>query len=312
MKNKFFRLIKKRDQQPARHEIEIEIPTTPHVANFSPNRQEGKTGKFGSVHVQPQLMAACAQSVGKARDHNEDSVFCMTTFTGNLGQQRPAGLYIVADGMGGHQQGEVASDIAIRSIAHEVIQRFFLEQNGSVSEIADNELEEMLGTAVMQAHQLIAQAAPGSGTTLTSALINNGKMTLAHVGDSRLYLINSDHVASVLTRDHSLVNRMIELGHLTEEEAAVHPQRNVLYRALGQGEIEPEISTHPLPKAGYLMLCSDGLWGVVPQKEIVRIISENSDIGNTVQELVDAANHAGGPDNISVILVRLPTMNLIA
>jgi serine/threonine protein phosphatase PrpC len=111
----------------------------------------------------------------------------------------------------------------------------------------------------------------------------------------------------VLTRDHSLVMRMLEMGHLTEQEASVHPQRNVLYRALGQGEpFSPDISTSPLPNAGYLLLCTDGLWGVVPQTEMSRIIKTASTPESACQQLIDAANKAGGPDNISAILVRIP------
>ena len=110
-----------------------------------------------------------------------------------------------------------------------------------------------------------------------------------------------------LTRDHSLVRRLEELGQLTPEEAAIHPQRNVLYRALGQGEpFEPEIITAPLPQPGYLLVCSDGLWGVVPEERMGEIIKSAPLLSTACQGLIDAANAAGGPDNISAILVRLP------
>jgi len=110
-----------------------------------------------------------------------------------------------------------------------------------------------------------------------------------------------------LTRDHSLVMRMIELGQLTAEEAQIHPQRNVLYRALGQGDpFAPDVSTSPLPDSGYILLCSDGLWGVVGEDEIVRLISKAPNPHIASQLLVDAANTNGGPDNISAILIRIP------
>jgi serine/threonine protein phosphatase PrpC len=110
-----------------------------------------------------------------------------------------------------------------------------------------------------------------------------------------------------LTRDHSLVKRLEELGQLTPEEAAIHPQRNVLYRALGQGEpFEPEVITAPVPDSGYLLICSDGLWGVVPERELGMIIKNSTTLHDACQYMVDAANEAGGPDNISAILVRLP------
>ena len=114
---------------------------------------------------------------------------------------------------------------------------------------------------------------------------------------------------NVLTRNHSLVMRMIELGQLTEEEAAVHPQRNVLYRALGQGEpFLPDVTTFPIPKSHYFLICSDGLWGVVPEEEISQIILSAPNPQVACQLLVNAANDHGGPDNITAILVQLPEL----
>lgn len=119
--------------------------------------------------------------------------------------------------------------------------------------------------------------------------------------------ISPNGKAEVLTRDHSLVARLIELGQLTTEEAATHPQRNVLYRALGQGEpFDPDISMLQAPRDGFLLLCSDGLWGVITQEELVKIVIDHPDPYIACQKLVEAANTAGGPDNISVILVHLP------
>jgi len=132
-------------------------------------------------------------------------------------------------------------------------------------------------------------------------------MIISHVGDSRVYVIDMNGIMRPLTRDHSLVKRLEELGQLTPEEAAIHPQRNVLYRALGQGEpFDPEIITTPLPQPGYLLICSDGLWGVVPNEELGKIIINANTPHQACREMVDAANDAGGPDNITAILVRLP------
>jgi len=111
----------------------------------------------------------------------------------------------------------------------------------------------------------------------------------------------------VLTRDHSLVKRLVELGQITPEEAAIHPKRNVLYRALGQGEpFEPDVHSATAPNAGYLLICSDGLWGVVPETEMFRLITSAESPQQACQNLVIAANEAGGPDNITAILVRMP------
>ncbi len=112
-----------------------------------------------------------------------------------------------------------------------------------------------------------------------------------------------------VTKDHSLVGRLIELGQITEEEAAVHPQRNVLYRALGQSEpFEPDLDIQTFPRPGHLMICSDGLWGVVPEEEMRRIIMNSPSLPDACQQLTAAANDAGGPDNITVILGSIPRL----
>jgi len=142
---------------------------------------------------------------------------------------------------------------------------------------------------------------------MTAALILGNQMTIAHVGDSRAYLIGKNGQFEALTRDHSLVNRLVELGQITTDEAAVHPQRNVLYRALGQGEpFDPDIHSIQIPGSGFLLLCSDGLWSVVSESELQNLVRTSSSPEDTCQRMVEAANAAGGPDNISAILIRLP------
>ena len=160
---------------------------------------------------------------------------------------------------------------------------------------------------VLEAHKAILKQASGGGTTLTAALIVGEQITIAHIGDSRAYAISRDGKMEVLTRDHSLVKRLEELGQITSEEAAIHPQRNVLYRALGQGEpFDPDIITAPMPEGGFLLLCSDGLWGAVPQEEMLKLITSNQSPFEACRLMVEAANKAGGPDNISAVLARLP------
>lgn len=253
-----------------------------------------------------QLIAAAGQSVGRQRELNEDSMLALTsTLAGNSGDV-PFGLYVVADGMGGHEYGEVASNVAVRTIANYVLRKFHSYLFEIDASSPDESIQEILTESVTQAQRAIHEAAEGSGTTLTAALVLGQQITIAHVGDSRAYTIYQDGRMEVVTRDHSLVRRLEELGQLTPEEAAVHPQRNVLYRALGQGEIlEPDIFTLPFPTQGYLMLCSDGLWGVVEQQNMYKIISDAPNLAEACQKLVNAANAAGGPDNISVILVQM-------
>ena len=253
-----------------------------------------------------QLIAACGQSAGKQRDLNEDSLLAITsTLAGNSGNT-PFGLYIVADGMGGHQFGEVASNAAIRTVSGTILRKFHPYLFNLKPEPLDESLQEIMQSAVSEAQKVVQREAPGSGTTLTAALILGQQMTIAHVGDSRAYMIYADGRIETITRDHSLVKRLEELGHISPAEAENYPHRNVLYRALGQGELlEPDIFTIPFPTTGTLLLCSDGLWGVISEHELLRAVRDTANLQRACQNLVAAANNAGGPDNISVVLVQL-------
>jgi len=253
-----------------------------------------------------QLISAGGQSVGKQRELNEDSLLTITTtMAGNSGNL-PFGLYIIADGMGGHQFGEVASNAAIRTVAGYVLRKFHPYLFQVKTDTMDESFQEIMQAAVSEAQRSIQREAPGSGTTLTAALVVGQQITVAHVGDSRAYFVYPDGRIEAITRDHSLVQRLQELGHITQEEAENYPHRNVLYRALGQGEIlEPDIFNIGFPQPGILMLCSDGLWGVVAEQDLVRSINEAPNLQRACQNLVTAANIAGGPDNISVVLAQL-------
>jgi serine/threonine protein phosphatase PrpC len=253
-----------------------------------------------------QLVAAAGQSVGKQRELNEDSLLALTsTMAGNSGNL-PFGLYIVADGMGGHQFGEVASNAAIRTVAGFVFKKFAPYLFQIKADMLQESFQEIMAAAVNEAQRIIQREAPGSGTTLTAALVLGQQVTIAHVGDSRAYFVYPDGRLEAVTRDHSLVQRLQELGHITAEEAENYPHRNVLYKALGQGDIlEPEIFTLAFPQPSTLLICSDGLWGVVGEREIIRAINEAPNLQRACQNLVSAANAAGGPDNISVVLAQL-------
>jgi serine/threonine protein phosphatase PrpC len=253
-----------------------------------------------------QLIASCGQSVGKQRELNEDSVLALTTtMAGNSGNL-PFGLYIVADGMGGHQFGEVASNAAIRTVAGHILKKFHPYLFQVKTDTMDESFQEIMLEAVRDAQRAIQREAPGSGTTLTAALVIGQQVTVAHVGDSRAYFVFPDGRIEPITRDHSLVKRLEELGHITPEEAVNYPHRNVLYRALGQGELlDPDIFTVAFPQPGFLMICSDGLWGVVAEQDIVRSVVDAPSLQRACQNLVSAANAAGGPDNISVVLAQL-------
>ena len=280
-----------------------EIPTRPIPRESSLTQQEPSPPQ----PEPPQLIVGCAQSAGKQRDHNEDALFTLTTTLVNDYNDITFGLYIVADGMGGHQHGEVASSIAIRTMASSIVRKLYTPLLSPKPNPPEESLLEIMQEGVQEAHRAITKQVPGGGTTLTAALILGNQMTIAHVGDSRAYLIENGSQIEALTRDHSLVNRLVELGQITTDEAAVHPQRNVLYRALGQGEpFDADINSIQMPESGYLLLCSDGLWSVVNESELQRLVKESSSPEEACQRMVEAANAAGGPDNISAILIRLP------
>lgn len=253
----------------------------------------------------PQLMYSTAQSVGMQRDHNEDTLYAMHAILADGDADVPFGLFVVADGMGGHLHGEVASGSAAKAMSKFIISNLYLPFLSGHKDEEDKSIQEIMEQALREAHQTVLQNAPGGGTTLTGALVIGDQVTITHVGDSRAYFLYPDGMAQVVTQDHSLVRRLQDLGQIDEKEASSHPQRNVLYRALGQSEpFRPDVITLAMPQSGYLLVCSDGLWGSVPDDKIVRIVFEASNLADACQQLINAANDAGGPDNISAILVR--------
>ena len=213
---------------------------------------------------------------------------------------------VVADGMGGHQFGEVASNSAIRVIAGQIMRKFHSYLFAIPTQQPEESLQEIMENAIKEAHRIVQKDAPGSGTTITAALVLGQQVTIGHVGDSRAYAIYPTGRVDQLTHDHSLVKRLEELGHLNKEEAATFPHRNVLIRALGQGDaLDVDVFTVPFPRNGTLMLCSDGLWGVVADHELIKSLTEAPNLQRACQTMVAAANTAGGPDNISVVLVQM-------
>jgi len=259
-----------------------------------------------SVQLTPtQFLVGCAQSVGRQREHNEDSLFWFNTTFANDYNDLSFGLFIVADGMGGHQFGEVASSTATKALSEHIMRKLFIPVFGLSQEMPSDSLHEIMENGIKSAHNAVITKAPGGGTTITSALILGEQVTIGHVGDSRLYYIYPDGRMDVMTNDHSLVKRLLDLGQINEDEAKNHPNKNVLYRALGQSEpFRPDIQTTPIPRPGYILICSDGLWGSVNDEEMFRIITSNETPSFACRQLVDAANEAGGPDNISVVLVK--------
>jgi serine/threonine protein phosphatase PrpC len=244
--------------------------------------------------------------IGKKRDHNEDAFFTLECTIKQNGEITPFGLFIIADGMGGHQAGNIASALATRVVAHSLMRQIylpFLREEGKDS--SHHPINEALVEALSEASLAVYETVPDAGTTLTAALIIGTHASIGHVGDSRAYLVTEKGLQQI-TQDHSLVERLKELGQITPEEAMTHPQRNVLYRALGQGgSMEVDTYFQLLPTGSQLLLCSDGLWGSVPEREMAAIIAAASSPQIGCSKLIEAAITHGGDDNITAILIAL-------
>ena len=252
------------------------------------------------------LHAWTAQSVGKTRTHMEDSAFALTTDLLLPERLVTLGIYMVADGMGGHDNGEVASRIAIQVSVNSLMQALIYPILQGELLPSHQEVSNLVEAAFTQAQEQVLRTVSGGGTTLTLALLLEKHLYFGHIGDSRLYK-RSDHAdLQSLTQDHSLVRRLVDLGQLSEAEAAHHPQRNVLFRALGQTEgFKVDLGHVDLVEPTQLLLCTDGLWGLVDERELLKVISANAGEQNDAQLLCDLANNAGGTDNISVIFVEI-------
>jgi PPM family protein phosphatase len=228
---------------------------------------------------------------GRQRRGNEDSAFAR------------APVFVVADGMGGAQAGEVASQIAVEAFEQG------LPDSGSP--------EQRLAQRVREANQRIHELSradhehAGMGTTLTAAYLDDAALAIAHVGDSRAYLFR-DGTLERLTQDHSLVEELLRQDKLTPEEAAEHPQRSIITRALGpEASVEVDTWTYPVRAGDVLLLCSDGLTSMISEQQVTEILAANPELTAAADALIDHANAAGGRDNITVILFRLEEVGTV-
>ena len=227
----------------------------------------------------------CKTDTGRQRRDNEDSAFAR------------APVFVVADGMGGAQAGEVASRLAIEAFERGVP--------------GDGNPEERLATVVREAnHQIYERSRAdrgraGMGTTLTAAYVDDAHVAIAHVGDSRAYLFR-DGTLQRLTQDHSLVDELVRRGKLTEEQAAEHPQRSIITRALGpEPDVEVDTWTYPARPGDVVLLCSDGLTSMISEERVRAVLQSNENLDAAADALIAEANEAGGRDNITVVLFRL-------
>lgn len=241
---------------------------------------------------------------GRLRPSNQDAIWSFYSAARGAEVRPDFGLFIVCDGVGGHQDGERASALAVRALAQRVYHAFY-------SAVLNDETQaptitETLMQAVDAANTAVIEGTRGGGAALTAAAVIGTRVYIAHAGDTRAYLVDARGLEQ-LTRDHSLAQRLVEIDQLSPDEAAQHPQRSHLYRALGQQErIDVDIVMRLLPEGARLLLCSDGLWDVVSAADIYRVVAQTDDPAAACRTLVELANTGGGPDNISAIIVHLP------
>jgi serine/threonine protein phosphatase PrpC len=247
----------------------------------------------------PGIEAASLTDVGRQRSNNEDS-FIYWEPDSDEDFRRKGRLAVIADGMGGYEGGQEASHLAVETVRS-------VYDNGFAGDP-----QETLVEAFEAAHQNIqrfAQDHPqfyGMGTTCTALAIVDRQLSFAHVGDSRLYLIRGETITR-LTRDHSYVGRLVESGIVRSEDAESHPQRHILTAALGSGrDVTPNVPEHPFPleEGDTLLLCTDGLWGLVGDPDLARVVQANPP-AEACLKLVSMALERGGPDNITVLLLRV-------
>jgi PPM family protein phosphatase len=243
--------------------------------------------------------------VGKSRSNNQDAAYSFFS-TGSSANRIPdIGVFIVADGMGGHQDGEKASAIAVQTVSSYILDRLYMPLIKG-KERDDAPITEILENAIQNANLEVTRALEDGGTTVTCVVTIGDLAYIGHVGDSRMYLIHGGKIEQ-LSRDHSWVQRLIELDQLTPEEATEHPNKNLLYRALGQSEmIEVDTSMRRVPANARIVLCSDGLWGQVQDREILEVVSTVPNAQDACRQLIDLANSRGGIDNITVVILQLP------
>ncbi len=238
------------------------------------------------------LKAVAITDVGRKRKLNQDFVYASKQPVGRL-----ENLFIVADGMGGHNAGDYASKYAVETIVEEI--SCFKE------ELAERNMKQAIETANERIRQKASEdsALSGMGTTVVAASCRDGLLEVANVGDSRLYLIGEE--IRQITRDHSLVEEMIRMGGLDREKARNHPEKNIITRAVGADKtVEVDFFAVELTEGERILMCSDGLTNMLKDEEILEILRAHKDIHSAADALIKAANDNGGKDNIAVILIE--------
>jgi protein phosphatase len=246
------------------------------------------------------LHVAQETDIGRTRACNEDGCVSLVPDNHSLLESRGA-LFVVADGMGGHGRGDVASELVVRQVKD----TYYQDLQDELPAALRNAVEQA-GAAVCRANEaerLGGAGGPEMGATCVAAVLHERTLYVANVGDSRAYVLRAGRLRQV-TRDHSLVAQLVERGELSPAAARTHPQRNLIYRALGIPDAEVDLFGEPISDGDMLILCTDGLCGVLEDDEI-RAIVERYDPDESARRLIARANALGGPDNVTAVVVRV-------
>ena len=248
-------------------------------------------------------------NTGIVRTHNEDSLMCMNLSIAGGMEGSSLRLYAVADGLGGHQGGEIASDLALRVLAKSIINSLVLPSLGDDSPVLTTEaiskhLAESVKTANSEVYKQGISRGYVMGTTLAAAVLTGQTACIASVGDSRVYLLEDNKLRQV-SRDHSLVAELVEDGKIQPADIYTHPNRNIVTRCLGTGpSVKADLFTEELKPGSCLIICSDGLWEMIKDDQIRDILLGASSPQLACDRLVEQANKNGGVDNITVIVLQ--------
>jgi len=254
------------------------------------------------------LLVGSLSEVGRVRELNEDSLLTLQLERVLQSVSTPIGLFAVADGMGGHSAGEVASALATGALARIVLAKVMLPPLEGTAQI-EPDYATLLKEACLEANRAVyersRQTRSDMGTTLVAALIVGSQAYVANIGDSRAYRVNQQGIQRITT-DHSMVERLIAMGKITREEARNHPNANLIYRTVGdKPQVEVDLFQQSLGRGNWLVLCSDGLHGMVEDAQIQQVVTTSLHPQAACEELVRLANQAGGVDNVTVIVVQL-------
>lgn len=290
-----------------------QLVTVPVTANLVHTAEFGDTTRTLSASVpqlaailgEPVLAAAALRDIGRERRENQDHCFAQVLSFPSDQRNLALGLFVVADGMGGHHDGGYASKLALTTVVQTVMTEFIVPVLGADRPTPQPILQAAVQAANAAVYEAGQQAGSDMGTTCTAALLYGEDLIVAHVGDSRALLIGSG--VKQLTTDHTAVGRLIAIGALTPEEAHEHPLRNQLYRSIGQqAEVAVEVTKLTVRDQTHLVLCSDGLWGLVPDTTIADIVTHAPTPQMAARHLIAQANLLGGHDNIAAVVVTLP------